>query len=188
MIPSTATCTRLSTQHWVHTGVTLAAVILPHSPPSLPPSLLTLSAVLLPSSMDPSVIHQHFRDLRRAGVTSVAVSWWGQAHKQGSTDNQGVSTDQAVALLLSLADEHRAVSVCFHLEPYPGRSALSVLEDLQYIHDKYGHHRSLARRPDGRAVFYVYDSYHVSPADWAEIFTSAGALLRRSPPPLFCLT
>jgi glycoprotein endo-alpha-1,2-mannosidase len=128
--------------------------------------------------MDPDVIRQHFRDLKRAGVSTVSVSWWGQAHKEGSTDNQGVSTDRAVALLLSLADEtNGAVSVCFHLEPYPGRSAASVLEDLEYIHERYGHHQSLARRQqDRRVIFYVYDSYHIPPKDWAEIFTDSGAI------------
>ena len=125
--------------------------------------------------MDPATIRQHFRDLQRAKVSVLAVSWWGQASKQGSTDNQGVSTDLAAALLLRLADETAgAVSVCFHLEPYPGRSASSTLEDLQYIHAQYGHHPSLARRRDGRPIFYIYDSYHISASDWAEVFSVSG--------------
>jgi hypothetical protein len=72
---------------------------------------------------------QHFADLQRAKVRTIVVSWWGQVHKQESTDNQELSTDLTVALLLTLADVTlRAVSVCFHLEPHPGRSASSTLE------------------------------------------------------------
>jgi glycoprotein endo-alpha-1,2-mannosidase len=128
------------------------------------------------SSRDPTIMLQHFADLQRAKVRTIVVSWWGQVHKQESTDNQELSTDLTVALLLTLADVTlRAVSVCFHLEPHPGRSASSTLEDMQYIYKKYGHHSFLTRRKgDGRVVFCIYDSYHISPADWAEIFTPTG--------------
>ena len=107
------------------------------------------------------------------------MSWWGQADKPESTDNQGVSTDLTVAHLLTLADEtaneEHAISVCFHLEPYPGRSAESVLRDLEYINEKYGHHPSLARRKDGRVIFYVYDSYHIPATEWANILSPSGS-------------
>jgi hypothetical protein len=56
------------------------------------------------SSRDPTVILQHFADLQRAKVRTIVVSLWGQVHKQESTDNQEVSTDLTVALLLTLAD------------------------------------------------------------------------------------
>lgn len=130
------------------------------------------------SSRDPATIRRHFEDLKRAGIGVLAVSWWGQGHKAESTDNQGVSTDDTVALLLKIADESNSgISICFHIEPYPGRSAQSTLEDIEYIHQRYGHHKSLARRKggDNRVIFYIYDSYHVPYADWAEVFSPTGS-------------
>ena len=66
--------------------------------------------------------------------------------------------------------------IAFHLEPYPGRSAESVRQDVMYILDKFAGHPALLRAPskrqphmDALPVFYVYDSYHIHPSQWATI-------------------
>ena len=100
------------------------------------------------------------------------ASWWGPSGRERSSDTQGVSTDSALpALLAAAAAEGSAVAL--HLEPYPGRSAHSVREDLRYLVDTYGSSPGLLRI-EGRLVHYVYDSYHIAPADWAELLAPGG--------------
>jgi glycoprotein endo-alpha-1,2-mannosidase len=49
--------------------------------------------------------------------------------------------------------------VAFHLEPYPGRTALSVREDVVYLVNKFGHSRCLYRR-NNLPVYYVCVGLH----------------------------
>ncbi len=127
------------------------------------------------SSRDPAVLREQFREMCRHGMRLVAVSWWGQASADASADSQGVSTDSAVPVVLQAAEDVRQEAGCedlhvvFHLEPYPGRSAASVKEDLAYIHTQY------APSPAFLPIYYVYDSYHISPSDWASLLAPDGA-------------
>lgn len=75
----------------------------------------------------------------------MAVSWWGQASRASAADSQGVSTDSLIPTVLAAAEavasnasDPRPIKIAFHLEPYPGRTAASVREDLEYITSKYG--------------------------------------------------
>jgi glycoprotein endo-alpha-1,2-mannosidase len=119
------------------------------------------------SSKNPSDVETHMRQCRQARVGVLILSWWGQ----------GSETDRAVPLIMDLAERHN-LSVGFHIEPYPGRSAESVRGDLVYIHDRYGSSSAFYRDPrrENRGVFYVYDSYLVSPENWAKVLTSRGDL------------
>lgn len=65
--------------------------------------------------------------------------------------------------------EPRPIHIAFHLEPYPGRSAASVREDLAYIKAQY------AASPAFVPIFYVYDSYHIPASEWAIILSPEGA-------------
>lgn len=86
--------------------------------------------LLGPYSMsDPQVLAQHFAWLRQAGVGLIISSWWGKANP----------TDQALPLMLDIAD-HYGVKIAFHIEPYGGRTATSLISDIQYIYDRYGEH------------------------------------------------
>ena len=63
--------------------------------------------------------------------------------------------------------------------PLQGRSAQSVREDLEYLMGRFGGSPSLYRR-GGLPVYYVYDSYHISAHDWAQVLTPGeGALCMR---------
>jgi hypothetical protein len=80
-----------------------------------------------------------------AGIDIAAVSWWGQASRAAAADSQGVSTDGLIPTVLAAAEavaadpvDPRPIKIAFHLEPYPGRTAASVREDLAYIHARYG--------------------------------------------------
>ena len=41
--------------------------------------------------------------------------------------------------MFDIAD-HYGIKIAFHIEPYGGRSAERLAEDIQYIYDKYGNH------------------------------------------------
>lgn len=123
-------------------------------------------------------MHQ-FRDMVEAGGTVAVVSWWGQATKSYATDTQGVNTDRLMSKILHTADAFGKIKIAFHLEPYHGRSVESVREDLEYISTKYGHHPSLYRAPDGRPLYYVYDSYHLFPSQWRRMLQPDGDITVR---------
>ena len=95
----------------------------------------------------------------------------------GTADTQGVNTHANVELAFRVAEETGDVKLAFHLEPYPGRTAFSVKEDVEYLIDIFGDSPALERSEDGRPVFYVYDSYHILPEDWRKVFD----LLSQSP-------
>jgi glycoprotein endo-alpha-1,2-mannosidase len=143
------------------------------------------------SSRDPKTILEHFYDIRASKIGVIVLSWWGQESRAESTDTQGVSTDSAIPLILSLAEQTGDIKVALHLEPYMGRSALSVREDIAYIHKKYGNYSSLLRTVAGRLVFYVYDSYHISARDWQKVMHPQGLYQHMhptsSPHPIRCI-
>lgn len=130
------------------------------------------------SSADELVIEAHISELISSGVDVMVVSWWGRPDR-GFSDTQGINTDKLIEKILFCADKRigsgKEISVAFHLEPYASRSIDSIREDLSYIHSKYGHHRSIYREYN-KIVFYVYDSYHINPADWSRLLTIDGEL------------
>ena len=79
------------------------------------------------SSNDPAVVAQHMEWLRQAGIGVIITSWWGQGSRE----------DKTVPLLLQAADAY-AIKVAFHIEPYNGRTAESLVSDIQYLYRMYG--------------------------------------------------
>lgn len=135
------------------------------------------------SSTDETLLLEHFHEIRGLNPESppvVVLSWWGQASREGTSDTQGVQTDHRVRRAL-VAAEKANVSIAWHLEPYPGRSATSVAEDVRYLEKTYGCLGEVAGgacpgstaifRPGPRreAVYFVYDSYHIAANDWASV-------------------
>jgi len=114
------------------------------------PTLGTYSAV------DPAVVAQHFAWLRETGVGVIVSSWWGQ----------GTREDRAVRVLLEAGGRY-GIKVAFHIEPYGGRTADSVVDDVEYLYDRYGDHPAFYRStdqtrwsPDDRpkGLFFVWSS------------------------------
>lgn len=93
------------------------------------------------------------RELRRAGVGAVMASWWGPSWRPGTTDTQNVSTDAALPLLLEAA-AGEGVRVAIHLEPYPGRTAATIREDLAHLRRLHGDAPALLRL-EGRPLYFV---------------------------------
>mmetsp|Transcript_20598 Transcript_20598/g.29549 ORF Transcript_20598/g.29549 Transcript_20598/m.29549 type:complete len:396 (-) Transcript_20598:163-1350(-) len=126
------------------------------------------------SSTDETIIREQFMEMKDMGVRVAVLSWWGQKSRAESADTQGVSTDRTIPTVLSVVESVGDIRVAFHLEPYPGRTALTTLEDINYIHDHYGNFSSLYRTDNGRLLFYVYDSYHIPVVQWKRIFSVQG--------------
>lgn len=128
------------------------------------------------SSGNETLLAEHFAELRGLGEGVVAVlSWWGQETKPGTADTQGVHTDSRVPAALRAA-EAAGIRICWHLEPYPGRSPQSVREDVAYLTQRYGASPALLDPP----VYFVYDSYHNPAAEWAAVLRA-----RDRPPGVF---
>jgi serine/threonine-protein kinase len=89
------------------------------------------------SSIDPFTVAQHMAWLREAGVGIIISSWWGQ----------GTHEDSAMPILLDTADQY-GIKVAPHIEPYGGRTAGKLVEDVRYIYEQYGSHPAFFRLSD----------------------------------------
>lgn len=79
--------------------------------------------------------------------------------------------DETIPLILKCCEEE-GLQVSWHIEPYKGRSAKSVLANMQYISETYGSSRAMYRHSGAKGLlplFYVYDSYLIDKKEWAEI-------------------
>ena len=70
--------------------------------------------------------------------------------------------------------QHFGLKVCFHIEPYPGRTALSVKQNVQTIIDTYGDHAAFFRTAANKPLFFIYDSYLTVPNEWSQVLTVDG--------------
>jgi glycoprotein endo-alpha-1,2-mannosidase len=152
-------------------------------------------------SSDPAVLSDQMQDLAAGGIGVAVISWWGRPSVPGTHDTQGISTDEVVPAVLDAA-EAQGIKVAFHLEPYAGRTALSVAEDVQYLEEQYGDHPAVMltthaalvpeeaaepletlfvpRSKGGKMLLYVYDSYHISAKDWAAVMSHGSPSLSQS--------
>ena len=131
------------------------------------------------SSADVAHLRGQLAAMRGAGIDAAVVSWWGRAGVS-SGDSQGVRTEAFLARVFAAADAAAvaAVRVAPHLEPYAGRDAASVRADIAALSAAHGASPSWLR-VGGRRVFFVYDSYHLPPAEWARLLSPGGDLTVR---------
>ena len=125
-------------RHWQQGG---------HTPP------LGIGANLYPS-LGPydsgEVFDQHMRWLVQAGVGVLVYSWWGQ----------GSYEDNLAPGVLDAAARH-GIKVAWHHEPYGGRTAQSTVDDIRYLHARYG------GSPAFHNAVYVFESLRI--ADWSAL-------------------
>ena len=74
-----------------------------------------------------------------------------------------------------------------HIEPYDGRSAVTVKRDAEYAAKQYGAHPAFGSaigKPGGRSgpVYYLYDSYRLPATEWAQLLKPGGKLSIRGGP------
>jgi glycoprotein endo-alpha-1,2-mannosidase len=96
------------------------------------------------SSSDKLVISAQMDEIHAAGIDEIAVSWWGK----------GSPEDARLPAVVAAAHADGIV-VAIHLEPYPGRTVATIVNDLTYLRT-YGVH-----------TFYVYQAFDLPIADWA---------------------
>jgi hypothetical protein len=89
------------------------------------------------SAIDPAVVAQHMAWLRETGIGVIASSWWGRDTYE----------DRSLPLILDMAARY-GIQVAFHIEPYGGRTALSVFTDIVYLYENYGDHPAFFRSTD----------------------------------------
>ena len=123
------------------------------------------------SSRDPSVLSAQMADLVSARIGVIAVSWWGK----------GLWDDQSLDALFTAADA-AGVKIAFHLEPYTGQTAASVVADIHYLLGRFASSPALYRvsRPTSasastaaRPVFYLFAPSRLPSAD---LKTALGSL------------
>ena len=127
------------------------------------------------SSTDPHVIDQHMTSMAAAGIGVLVLSWY----PPGLQDENGLPSDPMVKPLLDAASRH-GLQLCLHVEPYKGRNARTVANDIQYAPENYGNHPAYHRMPRHGSdkplpVFYIYDSYHTPAQEWATILKPGGS-------------
>lgn len=124
------------------------------------------------SSWNKEVIRNHMKQIEVSGAGVLAVSWY----PPGKADPEGKPSDTAILPIMLAADEFN-LKVAFHIEPYKGRTASSVRNDIKYIIETYSQYPSFyKRRWKGQLLplFYIYDSYHIDPKYWKEVLTREG--------------
>jgi len=108
------------------------------------------------SSLDRAVVAQHLAWLREAGVGVIVSSWWGRQSRE----------EKAVPLLLEMGERY-GIKIAFHLEPYSGRTATTLVSDVKYLYARYGEHPAFFRTtaasrwsPDDRpkGLFFLWSS------------------------------
>ena len=150
--------------HWAH-GIIKQA---PDDPDGVPiPGGDNISSSYYPqggpySSNDRAVIRRHMRQMAASRIGIVVLTWW-----KGS--DSGL---ESIPAILDEADR-AGLKVCFHIEPYPGRNALSVRDDLRQLTAAYGSHPAFFRI-DGKPCYFIYDSYLTPAAEWAEVLQPDG--------------
>lgn len=122
------------------------------------------------SSNDSLTIDRHMQMISNAGTGVIVLTWWGA----------GSYEDKNVGLIMNTAGQYN-IKVCFHIEPFPGRSPETVKEAAYYLMEHYGEHPSLYRTGNKNLpVFYVYDSYLIPDTAWAALLSDKGRITVRN--------
>jgi glycoprotein endo-alpha-1,2-mannosidase len=80
----------------------------------------------------------------------------------------------------------RGITVNFHIEPYTGRNAETLGNDIRTLIAQYGSHAACYKHKtsDGRELplLYVYDAYHTPALQWRELLSPQGSISIRNTP------
>ena len=98
------------------------------------------------SSSSRAVIRAQMTEIAGAGITGIAVSWWGRG-----------SPEAARLPAVAAAARARGLEVDVHLEPYAGRTVAGTAADIAYL------------RRLGITTFYLYQPFDRPAADWAAL-------------------
>ncbi|ROI01121.1 MULTISPECIES: glycoside hydrolase family 99 protein [unclassified Chryseobacterium] len=113
------------------------------------------------SSNDPKIIEKHMKMMKEAGVGVVVLSWLGKDS----------FTDKSVLKYLDMADRFN-LKIAFHIEPFY-KTVTELRDQLSYLVKTYSHHHAFYKK-EGKPLYYVYDSYKISPEEWAKLLSKDG--------------
>ena len=125
------------------------------------------------SSCDEDYLRKTIKEMTRAGIDVIVVSWHSEERCDQKEEWKGFQFRSTQLLFRALAEEKSLLKIAFHLEPYPGRTAASVADDLSSLLLLFGSHENTFRDfSTNRMLCFIYDSYLISNLDW-EIQLSA---------------
>ncbi|MFJ2152684.1 ThuA domain-containing protein [Streptomyces microflavus] len=103
-------------------------------------------------------VDQHMEWVQRSGAGVIVYSWWGQ----------GGYEDSLAGDVLDAAARH-GIEVAWHIEPYSGRTAASVVDDIAYLEGKFGDHPAFYRDAEhgDRNAYYIFESLRIQ--DWSAL-------------------
>ncbi|MEV6781308.1 ThuA domain-containing protein [Streptomyces sp. NPDC051098] len=103
-------------------------------------------------------VDQHMRWTAQSGAGVLVYSWWGR----------GGYEDGIARRVMDAAQRH-GIKVAWHIEPYAGRTAQSVVDDILYLNSTYGTHPAFYRDAahGNRSAFYIFESLRI--ADWTAL-------------------
>ncbi|HEX3792056.1 MAG TPA: discoidin domain-containing protein [Pseudonocardiaceae bacterium] len=109
-------------------------------------------------------VAQQMAWIQESGVGVLIYSWWGQ----------GSYEDSLAAGVLAEAARY-GIKVAWHIEPYTGRTAASVVSDINYLNSSYGASPAFYRDPThgDKPAFYVFDSLDIT--DWSALDAVTGS-------------
>ncbi|WP_249416661.1 ThuA domain-containing protein [Streptomyces sp. TS71-3] len=108
-------------------------------------------------------VAQHMKWVRESGAGVIVYSWWGRGSYEDTLARRVLDAAQA-----------QGIKVAWHIEPYQGRTAASVADDIRYIDATYGGSPAFYRSADhgNRPAFYVFDSLQIT--DWSALDAVTG--------------
>lgn len=119
----------------------------------------TYPALGLYSSHDESVLRAHCQMIYNAGIDAVILTWWGINTSEPREENANGYTDVTMQKLLKIAPEF-GLKVGIQIQPYPNRNSTSIIDDMNYILDKYAINPNFLT-VNNRPVIIIYELFTI---------------------------
>ena len=121
------------------------------------------------SSNDPKVVKLHMKQIRKAGIGVVVLSWWGKDS----------FTDKSVKSFLDIAHSY-GLKVAFHIEPIY-KTVEEIKGHLEYLSENYVAHPAFYKVRD-KPFYYFYDSFKLNYREWNSMLSPDGESSIRNTP------
>jgi len=121
------------------------------------------------SSNNPKTITRHMKQIRKAGIGVVVISWWGKDS----------FTDKSVRSYLDIAHKY-GLKLAFHIEPIY-KTVDEFKGHLEYIVENYLEHPAFYKVKD-KPFYYIYDSYKLNYRRWNSMLNPASETSIRNTP------
>merc|ERR1712137_554474 len=113
-----------------------------------------------------------------SGIGNAVISWYPMHTADAQLASTPGYSDSLMKKMLEIFPKY-GVKVSVHIEPYEGRNAESVRNDIEYIVDNYSG-PGFYLDHSGKPMIYIYDSYHTSAKEWSRLLSKDGDLSIRN--------